>query len=47
MIHSPQEMRNWKKEQIDYFKRYLINFKQGSKEYTLLKDGIEKLEKSN
>jgi hypothetical protein len=36
----------WKLEQINYFKKYLNNFKEDSKEFSLLKQGIEKLESS-
>jgi len=44
MLHSEHDMKKWKKEQINYFKKYLGAFREGTKEFSLLKKGIEELE---
>ncbi len=46
MIRTVNEMRNWKIEQLNYFKGYLDNFRKGSREYNLLLSGIKELEKN-
>ncbi len=46
MIQSINEMRNWKVEQLNYFRGYLDNFRKGSREYNLLVAGIKELEKN-
>ncbi len=46
MLQKEADMQNWKKEQISYFKKYMKNFKKGTREFTILKNGIEELEKS-
>ena len=46
MIQSDGDLRNWKQEQLNYFKGYLANFKKDSREYKLLVEGIRELEKS-
>ncbi len=46
MINSDGDLRNWKEEQINYFKGYLNNFRKDTKEYKLLLAGIKELEKS-
>jgi hypothetical protein len=44
MIHSDKDLRNWKQEQLKYFRGYLNNFRKDSKEYNLLLSGIQELE---
>jgi hypothetical protein len=46
MIQSEGDLRNWKQEQLKYFKGYLGNFKKDSREYKLLVEGIRELENS-
>ncbi|HNU92187.1 MAG TPA: hypothetical protein PKO25_09970 [Spirochaetota bacterium] len=46
MIHTEGDLRNWKQEQLKYFKGYLGNFKKDSREYKLLVEGIRELENS-
>ena len=46
MLHTNIDMKQWKQEQILYFKRYLNSFKHNSKEYSILRNGIDELEKS-
>jgi len=46
MLHTETDMQNWKKEQISYFKKYMKNFKKGTREFTILQNGIQELEKS-
>ncbi len=46
MIHSERELKNWKIEQLNYFRGYLDNFKKDSREYQLLISGIKELEKN-
>jgi hypothetical protein len=43
---SVDDIRNWKKAQIEYFRGYLNNFQKDSREYNLLIDGIRELEKN-
>jgi len=40
-----KDTRRWKEEQMNYFKKYIRNFKDNSKEYNLIMEGIEELEK--
>jgi hypothetical protein len=40
------DMNKWKREQLDYFKRYLNSFHIDSKEYNIIMKGIQDLEKS-
>ena len=40
------DMNKWKREQLDYFKRYLNSFHIDSKEYSIIMKGIQDLEKS-
>ena len=46
MIHGNSDMRDWKQEQLNYFKGYLNSFRKGTKEYHLLVSGIRELEKN-
>lgn len=46
MTYSTDDIKKWKIEQIEYFKQYIKSFKNHSKEYSLIKDGIAELEKS-
>ncbi|MCU0844597.1 MAG: hypothetical protein MUC76_06690 [Spirochaetes bacterium] len=46
MIQSDGDLRNWKQEQLNYFKGYLDNFRKDSREYKLLLEGIRELENS-
>ncbi len=45
MFEKDFDIRNWKNEQINYFKKYLNNFDTSSKEYKVLEEGISDLEK--
>ena len=45
MVHSRNiDMKEWKKEQLRYFKKFLSTFEVGSSEYLLLKKRIDELE---
>ncbi|MBP7738226.1 MAG: hypothetical protein KA369_19780 [Spirochaetes bacterium] len=46
MITNGHDTNKWKREQLDYFKRYLSTFHIDSKEYKIILKGIEDLEKS-
>lgn len=46
MIHTEKDMKKWKNEQISYFRSYLKNFDDNSKEYRRLEKGIQDLENS-
>jgi hypothetical protein len=46
MTGVQNETRDWKLEQLKYFKGYLNNFKNDSPEYKLLLSGIKELEKN-
>lgn len=46
MLHRDDYNRNWKDEQITYFRKYLKAFDKNSKEYKLIREGIEELERS-
>lgn len=40
------DMNRWKREQLEYFKRYLNSFHIDSKEYNIIMKGIQELEKT-
>jgi hypothetical protein len=44
MVHSSEDMKKWKREQINYFKKYLTTFREGTKEYNIIRRGISELE---
>jgi len=46
MIHTELDMKRWKKEQLDYFKRYMGSFEKESSMYRTLERGISELEKT-
>lgn len=46
MQHTEVDMIKWKKEQISYFKKYMKSFKKGTREYSILENGVEELEKT-
>ncbi len=46
MIQSDGDLRDWKQEQLNYFKGYLDNFRKDTREYKLLLEGIRELENS-
>jgi hypothetical protein len=46
MLHSSGETKNWKMDQIHYFREYLKAFQIDTREYNLIKQGIEELERS-
>ena len=46
MIGDPMEMNQWKKDQLDYFRKYVKAFDANSKKYDLIMQGIKELEKS-
>ncbi|MBN1498913.1 MAG: hypothetical protein JW982_02050 [Spirochaetes bacterium] len=41
MIHSKEDMKKWKNEEIRYFQNYMNNFDKDSREYKDLKKRIE------
>ena len=43
---AEQMMSSSREKQINYFKLYLSSFEDGSREYELIKEVINKLEKS-
>jgi hypothetical protein len=43
MAAKNQEVNKWKKEQLEYFKKYLNTFNINSKEYNLIIKGIQDL----
>lgn len=45
MVCSKHDMKKWKSEQVSYFKKYLQNFDENSKQYSILTNGIAELEK--
>jgi len=47
MIAKEHDLKGWKNAQIRYFREYLSTFDKGSREYSLILDGINKLEKVN
>jgi hypothetical protein len=46
MIHNKKELNRWKIDQLNYFKKYLVTFQVDTREYDLIKTGIEQLERS-
>lgn len=46
MSYNNEDMKQWKMEQLEYFKRYIKSFRNNTKEYSLIKEGIKELEKS-
>lgn len=46
-MHNNGDVKNWKQEQINYFKEYLKAFSENTREYHLIKKGIEDLERSS
>ncbi len=46
MMTNSHDTNKWKREQLEYFKRYLDSFHIDSKEYKIILKGIEDLEKS-
>jgi hypothetical protein len=46
MIAKSADMNKWKREQLEYFKKYLNSFHIDSKEYNIIMKGIQDLEKS-
>ncbi|MFW6365513.1 MAG: hypothetical protein ACOC2H_03440 [Spirochaetota bacterium] len=44
MVCSQKDMSKWKNEQVEYFRRYLDNFDEDSKQYRVIKRGIAELE---
>lgn len=46
MYSKSVDMNIWKSEQLEYFKRYIKSFRNNSKEYNLIKEGINELEKA-
>jgi hypothetical protein len=47
MLHNREDMKNWKMDQLHYFRKYLSVFKKGSREYDLILSGINQLERTN
>lgn len=46
MTYNKEEVNQWKEEQILYFQKYITAFKANSKEYNLIKEGIDELQNS-
>lgn len=46
MLQKESDMIKWKQEQISYFKKYMKSFKKGTREHTILQNGVEELENS-
>ncbi|HOT44727.1 MAG TPA: hypothetical protein PLM53_07090 [Spirochaetota bacterium] len=46
MITNNHDANKWKREQLEYFRRYLDTFHIDSREYRIILKGIEDLEKS-
>jgi len=46
MVTKHHDMNKWKREQLEYFKKYLSAFNTDSREYNLIMKGIQDLEKS-
>ena len=46
MFTNNHDSNKWKREQLEYFKRYLDSFHINSREYNLILKGIQDLEKS-
>ncbi len=46
MITDNLDTNKWKREQLEYYKRYLNSFHINSREYNLIMKGIQDLEKS-
>ena len=46
MAADSNDMNKWKREQLEYFKKYLDFFHIDSKEYNIIMKGIKDLEKS-
>ena len=46
MLHRDINMGKWKEEQVKYFRKYLTAFNRDSREYNIIKRGIEELERS-
>jgi hypothetical protein len=46
MSYNNEDMKKWKMEQIDYFRQYLKSFKNHTKEYNQIIEGIRELENS-
>lgn len=45
-METNSQQKNKRDMQIDYFKLYLSNFKEGSEQYRLIKESIDRIEKS-
>ena len=46
MIQTSTDTNRWKNEQIAYFREYLKTFDRDSREYEIIRSGIERLEKT-
>ena len=46
MATTARDPNKWKREQLEYFKRYLAAFHKDSKEYNVILKGIHDLEKT-
>ncbi len=45
VIHN-HDTTKWKREQLDYYRKYLDSFRIDSREYNLILKGIQDLERS-
>ncbi len=43
-MKKEMDLKEWKNEQINYFKNYLKVFEKNSKEYQIVQKGIKELE---
>jgi hypothetical protein len=46
MQKKVDNMISWKEEQLSYFKEYINQFQSGTREHSLINQGIELLEKN-
>jgi len=46
MVMVNSTIKNWKNEQLSYFKEYIKAFEPGTREYTQIEKGIADLEKT-
>ena len=44
--HNSIGLRQWREEQLAYFKEYLATFEKETREYDLIRQGIHRLEKA-
>ena len=45
-MNTSNQIKTKRDMQINYFKLYLSNFKEGSEQYNLIKESIDRIEKT-